>query len=418
MNNVFQLYFEEENENLIKLHQGIFTGNYYFGLFCEKFMSKDVNFINVIIPKIESKLNSKDFQSNLVNLKTKEYEEEKNSLVERIKSSFQSGMLNPIDLAKYNLVKKQLNEISFDRIVEDFKANFDCVWKEMAMVQSDLSFFKNNHTLYCIADILYKDFKSNVRTRFFTAKENRLSDLYKSKGIDLSKVDDQYNTYRLLTIDKNFQMKIGNTPKVYDKRLGTHLLITEISPELFGVFDELLNKRVISNLSLRPDYNVVGESILNLSILLEEIELGKVFSFSDLGVVNISKLYSSDYSDVLWVVIDDRNITFEEIVDDCIIYEDSIVTQVLHLEYKIDGEKKHINHIDHEYIFYTLDQFEKRQNNHKIKGEALTRFKTFKIDNSKIPFYLEDKSFFIYRVLDCYFKNKKLLKEYFSSVPL
>lgn len=47
-----------------------------------------------------------------------------------------------------------------------------------------------------------------------------------------------------------------------------------------------------------------------------------------------------------------------------------------------------INHIDHEYIFYSEEQIKLRQKNHKIKGTKIPRCKTFKIDDAKIPFSL------------------------------
>jgi ribosomal protein S18 len=97
-------------------------------------------------------------------------------------------------------------------------------------------------------------------------------------------------------------------------------------------------------------------------------------------------------------------------------YRDIIVTQVVHLEYELIGESnQHILHIDHEYIFYTEPEFYVRLNDHKQKGNFKKRHKTFKIDNSKIPFVL-DGVFILYYVISKYFKNKELLKEYFSNV--
>lgn len=70
-------------------------------------------------------------------------------------------------------------------------------------------------------------------------------------------------------------------------------------------------------------------------------------------------------------------------------------------------------------------------NNVTQKGTAKQRMKSFKIDNSKIPFSYrcevlrkdeygnnlphEDEQFLCY-VLECYFKHKDLLKEYFQKI--
>ena len=165
---------------------------------------------------------------------------------------------------------------------------------------------------------------------------------------------------------------------------------------------------------MRPDYYVVGEDFIDLSIALEEIERGDIFSFEGLGIPSISKLYNANY-DNLWIVQDNANITFEEILNNFDIYDDLIVTQVLHLEYHIDANNALIRHLDHEYIFYTIDEFDQRRLDYTQKGSGKKRFKTFKIDRSSIPFEVNNE-FLIYNVLARYFKNIDLLKEYFANV--
>ncbi|MUK48258.1 hypothetical protein [Aliivibrio fischeri] len=417
MNEVFQRYIEEENEVLIKLHQGDFGNFFPFGIIFDKFTKKDVALSQKIIPLIKTKLECEIFRENVVRLMLNECKKEKLELINKIKKSMESyGVENPLQMAKFNLVNNKINSLCFEHIVTDAKNNFDAVLKPMSVIQSDISYFEENHLIYYIIEILYRDYKGNIGRRFYTEKKNRLVDLYQSKGYNLNEIDDQYNSYSLLTINDKITMKAGNIPKIYDERISTHLLIREISINTFNLLSNLKDNGCISQLSLRPDYNIVGDSIVDLSILLEEVEVGNVFYFSDLDTIKLSKLYSKNYDDLLWVSIDHRNITFEEVVDDCIIYEDSIVTQVVHLEY--NSNQNHINHIDHEYIFYTLDEYEKRLKDHTVKGEAFTRFKTFKIDNSKIPFVLDDGSFFIYRILDEFFSNKDLLKEYFENVSI
>ncbi|MBO1368104.1 hypothetical protein [Vibrio cholerae] len=419
MNEVFQRYLEEENEVLRKLHQGDFSKFSPFGIIFDKFTNKDIAFSQQIMPVIKTKLECETFRENVVRLKLNECKKEKLELINKIKKSMEScGVVNPLQIAKLTLVDDKINSLCYESLILDASNNFVSVWKLMSVIQSDMSYFEENHLIYYIVEILYSDYKNNIGRRFHTKKQNRLVELYQSKGYDLNKVDNQYNAYNLLTINDNIAMKTGNTPKVYDKRISTHLLITEISINTFNLLSNLKGNGCITQLSLRPDYNIVGDSIVDLSILLEEVEVGNVFSFSDLDTIKLSKLYSENYDDLLWISIDTSNITFEEMVDDCIIYEDSIVTQVVHLEYNSDQDGEYINHIDHEYIFYTLEEYEERKKNHTVKGEALTRFKTFKVDNSKIPFILDDGSFFIYRILAEFFTNKDLLKEYFKNVSI
>ena len=131
------------------------------------------------------------------------------------------------------------------------------------------------------------------------------------------------------------------------------------------------------------------------------------------------------------ITIDPQNITFEELCENFEVYNDMVVTQVVHLQYEIEGECTFITHLDHEYVFYTIDEYENRMSNATQKGTAKTRMKSFKIDNSRIPFDYrcevlrkdengndlpqKDEQFLCY-VLESYFKHKDLLKEYFQNI--
>ena len=92
---------------------------------------------------------------------------------------------------------------------------------------------------------------------------------------------------------------------------------------------------------------------------------------------------------------------------------------------------RNTHHLDHEYIFYDLDEYEKRLSNYRIKGQARKRIKTFKIDRSRIPLDYPCNILrigesgrekiavpFIYFVLNAYFEHKDLLSEYFQKVLL
>ena len=141
-----------------------------------------------------------------------------------------------------------------------------------------------------------------------------------------------------------------------------------------------------------------------------------MFNFQHLSNPILSKLYSCEDFSKLSINIDESNITFEELLSDFYVELDCIVTQVIHLEYTAQGKNSFITHIDHEYIFYNEEEYENRSNNHKQKGTARPRFKTFKIDKSTIPFYLENGDFFLYIMLSFYFHQNELLVEYFENV--
>jgi len=315
------------------------------------------------------------------------------------------------------------NPINDEKIVKDVKLlvkNFDTSLRDdMDINPLDIEFTKENLFAYKIAEFLYEEYTISINRRFFVPENNRLIKLYDKKNIDLKK-SPQYSKYGLINIDDNFEIRTSNAingNKVYDKRLKTHLFINEISHKFLYLLKELKNEGIITSLSLRPEYNYVGEGLLDISVFQEEIERGHKFSFQDLSNPVVSKLYSKNNSkDNLWINIDIKNITFEELLDDFQIEGNYIVTQVVHLEYVDNLENFFITHIDHEYIFYTEDEYDNRLTNYKQKGKGKKRYKTFKVDNSKIPFTLKNGDFFLYRVLDKYFKKKELLHEYFEDV--
>jgi hypothetical protein len=234
-------------------------------------------------------------------------------------------------------------------------------------------------------------------------------------GIDLEAMDVQFSKYKLLSIDENFEISQNNV-RVHDNRIDATVLIREISGTMFNLLRKLKEDGLIRSLALRPDYETVGK-FADFIVALEEFERGKPFRFEGLGSPNVSKLYPiDDHLSSLWVDIDGENITFEELLSGFDVYRDYVVTQVLHLQYFYERDQYYIKHIDHEFIFYTLEEFELRQASHRQKGTGKTRYKTFKVDQSKIPFVLSDGRFFLYTVLDQYFVKDELLKEYFASV--
>jgi hypothetical protein len=148
---------------------------------------------------------------------------------------------------------------------------------------------------------------------------------------------------------------------------------------------------------------------------MEALERGALFDLSKLNKPEVTKLYSTTY-DTLWVKASDSDLTFEELIQDFVIEGDYIVTQVVHLEYSKMNGVDLISHIDHEYIYYTVDQYEKRQTDPNQKGEARSRIKTFKVDDASIPFTLPDGRWFLYIVLERHFQNTALIQEYFQKV--
>lgn len=242
----------------------------------------------------------------------------------------------------------------------------------------------------------------------------------------------QFEKYGLVPVnDQRILFPLGEPPRLVDRVCNKTIPLKNIPPNLAKVLFELERDGSIMDLAVRlSDLDICDGEDCSVS-LMEELERGQYFSLAGLGVQEISKLYTSQYEDCLWINTTQTDITFEELCEDFWDYEDMIVTQVVHLEYALNGGIPYITHLDHEYIFYTIEEFEERKTNAYQKGEAAPRLKSFKIDRSSIPF---DKIYtvswrdslgndcpsaqvpFLCYVLDCYFQHKELLREYFQSL--
>lgn len=170
-------------------------------------------------------------------------------------------------------------------------------------------------------------------------------------------------------------------------------------------------------------------------VLCEAVEKGNIFSFSrDLSLPNVTKLYSCDnYDNQLWIKARKNELTFEELCEDCTSQGGKVRTQMVHLQYTINDNVPLINHLDHEFIFYSEAEYSKRRNDGKMgtKGDAHKRIKTFKLDDSRIPMDYPckmvrlnaEKGAFeevdvpiLFFIINNFFTHKDLVEEYFSQI--
>lgn len=256
-------------------------------------------------------------------------------------------------------------------------------------------------------------------------------DPYESSVNELDFNDQQFIKYGLVPTNEYRKLLLVYPPRLYDGFRDETFFVKNIPQHLLKTFNQMMSDGQIKDLAIRLTNEQGYPGEMGLDYITEEVERGNVFDFVNLGNISVSRLYSENYQDCLWVVIDQQNITFEELCDDFETSEDMIVTQVMHLQYEGSDRDAYIIHLDHEYIFYTLEEYENRLKDPKQKGTAKPRMKSFKIDNSRIPFNyrcenrrkdtegnelpLEHEQFLIY-VLECYFKHKDLLREYFEKV--
>lgn len=222
------------------------------------------------------------------------------------------------------------------------------------------------------------------------------------------------NHYGLLKIDDEWKLKPGQPSRVFVPQLNTHLILRHISTDLIELIAEW-RREMKFDLSVRPDYYVCGDGFGEKGKIYEEKDFGRSYKGKLSTVDSLSKYYDRVWvNDWLLVLHEGKDITFEEILEDGPHDQDNFVTQIVHMQYVDEGGLEYITHIDHEYAFYNESGMDVKRNKLDTKGEARTRYKTFKIDNAHIPFVNDTSRNILYKVLTCYFTKGELVDEYFN----
>lgn len=332
------------------------------------------------------------------------------------------------ELEHPDIMQQSMLEV-YERQFQDFQEFPIDEWIEnnCAWIQSDvanLSYPEIKVLLY-----LYYAFDNydSIRKNRFNSDVSNLVATYKNTFNKQS----QFGKYGIVPIDQHRTLLPIYPPRIYDCSIDKTFFTKNIPLHLLKKLSDMMSKRMVNNLAVRLLNEPGYEGNMSCEYLAEALERGEQFDFVNLGNYSVSKLYSTKYEDCLWVVIDPGNITFEELCEDFENFEDMVVTQVVHLQYENLEDEFFITHLDHEYIFYTIDEYNKRMLDVTQKGTARQRMKSFKIDNSKIPFDFRceifrkdengndlpvEKEQFLCYVLECYFKHKDLLNEYFHKI--
>lgn len=252
---------------------------------------------------------------------------------------------------------------------------------------------------------------------FYDGKDSPLDNYLHSNGFDCNFISN-YDLYTLTDLD---ELRWVNGSKIFLRALGTHIIINRVPTEMMIILDELRSKFPGLTLSIRPDFNICGDGLRDITILTEALIQGRCFNekLSDIfpGVTSLYDEYA--YENKLIIIHNKATskspdeITFEELVEDWVSYDNYVITQMIHLQFKHDENNDYITHIDHEFIFYTFEEYENKIINHKLYGTGRQRVKTFKIDNAEIPYTYDPEENYLYRILQSYFKNESLINEYF-----
>ncbi len=231
------------------------------------------------------------------------------------------------------------------------------------------------------------------------------------KSVDLMS-DSEFSSYQLISTNNNIAIINSFPARLYHQIADATIFTNGINDY---VFKFLVGLQAVNDfkLSLKPSSTFFCDGKYLTGKLEEHLETGKYFDPKNFKSKSLTKLYDNNY-ETLWIKIENQDLTFEELINDYKIYGDDIVTQVVHSQYYIDeNEVLYITHLDHEFIFYTLDEYQKRQTDGNQKGNAKKRIKTFKIDDAKIEIKEDDNALYILLIM--LFDNKDLIMEYFNE---
>jgi len=314
------------------------------------------------------------------------------------------------------------------RNIEEWLKRFFVPYIRTGNFEIDESHYKG----LCYVTYGYQNYQYNLTSKY-CGDINVLKQLY--HGV-LGK-SSELHTYKLIELTPTCEMLAIDPPRIYDPRIDKTLYLSNVSKELLNTFIELSRLKLYEKISLRVSNSTINifDGKYEMQTILEAVERGKIFSIKNIGDIPVTKLYSVNYEDSLWIKSTDSEITFEELCEHESTFNGSTITQVIHLSYLNKGNEIFITHIDHEFVFYSESDYKNRKINSNIKGNEYTRLKSFKIDKANIPLTLpikrnvtlydeasdtvlhkaETVPFIVY-ILKSYLKHTDLIDEYFAKL--
>ncbi|WP_175877002.1 hypothetical protein [Burkholderia sp. BCC0097] len=274
--------------------------------------------------------------------------------------------------------------------------------------------------------------KKYSRTEY---KENLIYKYYKNIDINITKHDQQFRKYDLYSVDDDSEIFVALPSRIIDKKNNLQFIV-EMQEALLQMLVDSKERGHVQDLALLARSQNPIESDQRISILLGTYQIPVAPKIQNIfqdnfphvvqdiiysRLVSEDKLFLSDAiykfheigcGDSVWVFSNGNSVEFEEILESPEVLDDCVVTQMIHLEYVIDDGRVKISHIDHEYLFYSYEEFDRRLEDYNQRAGAKKRIKTFKVDRSKLPLVLDDGTFSLYTVLDAYFTRSYFLQEF------
>lgn len=394
-----------------------------FEWFVRAFLERSELIEKQLLPSLKKEFDCVSFQSKVMLLHSRKWKIALESVRDIVtaKSNIPSAIV--FHKPELDRALEQLQIKKFDTLINNIRKELDefefLDWysNEYKYIHGteDRLYIADNYIYLFIGRILYDNYRNlkSKKEKYITDYSATVYEEYSKIDIDLKSIDNQFAKYKLLSLNDDIDiLNDKDSQTISDRRIQKFFWIT-VPRKLLTTIELLIKKEMIEKIAFQVDY--ISESVP----LMEAMEYGSPLEFNLSELPKLSSFYSSkNYENKLWVKhdVNKTSLTFEETLEDFdTVGDDAIATQVIHLEYFKLEDNYYINHLDHEYIIYGWDEYDKRLINSEIKGHK--KIKTFKIDEAKIPFdFKSNGEYFLYQVLDSYLKNKELISEYFERL--
>lgn len=434
----FAALMAEEKIGLKKAFEGDFSDVGKFTILTEKYLEDDRVLLREMVPKFMISLEMEKTKELILDAQKEKIKRNLDYLHQKL--DIYPGQFYEIQIRHD---ENRLSNLSISSLKEEAHSIFNEVICNVLQENEESGNRTNENYLYVFyLTILYEKFQSDAvlgrKYRIAPKAESKLYKYYKSLDVDLKEVDRQFAKYDLLSISGTEQIISGLPNRIFDNKRNSQFLI-DIPEILLAMFAALLDSKAIRNISFLVECEVVFQTSDKYFFLLENERTKSPVFLADFlndardGQVMRDVIKKPDtpntfpphvlagrfydkHNDSAWYFIDNRNIYFEEISSEPEVLNDCVVTQLIHAEYFIRNEKILLSHIDHEYIFYSYDEFDRRVSDFSQKGSGRKRIKTFKIDDSEIPLVEEGDVLVLNTLLEYLFKKPYLFNGFLREI--
>ncbi|MEN8412320.1 hypothetical protein ABFP33_20420 [Acinetobacter bereziniae] len=395
---------------------------YSFGFIYECFVCKNevlfsiLDYINENINELDDFFNE-ILRANLIN-KLKVIKKEANDYLDKCeRDNFISFELvrisNEIKDSKLNSLEEFLFNQK-DRYKDSYQGYMDDSKEKGHNFSKD--FIDLYNPLRMAFDVFYTNYKSKINKMNFSVSDyktpkdvkRKLESIYGKNALD---------RYDLLKITDNHFIYNYEINYVKDNWVEKNYFITAVNKKTLEIIKKIREEDFADDVS----FQII--LILDDSLGLEDKGRGVHFDYNLSKLHDISQFYNvSNEAEQLFVFVGKEkskiSLTFETLVPDFLMDKDcNVLTNMIHLEVSKDENRNDvISHIDHEYIVYSAEEYDRRlEKDPRQRGHD--KIKTFKIDNAKIPLnYTIDGAPILYCFLLSCLDNKELIDEYFNKV--